>query len=107
MTPKNSAVNFLDDDYRVSGGGQIAEATSQTGGVIYHAMIDTKFNFTDCSKNPLGGTAFIQNFKAGSTLDFGTILLDFHSTCSGTGEVKIATGKYASVNGKDLTLNWQ
>lgn len=107
ITPKNSALNFLDDDYRISGGGQIAEATSQTGGVVYHAMIDTKFNFTDCSRNPLSGTAFIQNFKAGSALDFGTILLDFHSTCNGTGEVKVATGKYASVNRKDLVLNWQ
>jgi hypothetical protein len=107
VTPKNSALNFLDDDYRISGGGQIAEATSQTGGVIYHAMINTKFNFTDCTRNPLSGTAFIQNFKAGSSLDFGTILLDFHSTCNGTSEVKVATGKYAAVNGKDIALNWQ
>jgi hypothetical protein len=107
VTPKNTPLNFLDDDYKVSGGGQIAEANSQTGGIIYHAMINTKFNFTDCTKNPVGGTAFIQNFKAGSSLDFGTILLDFHNTCKGTGEVKVATGKYASVNGKDLLLNWQ
>lgn len=107
VTPKNTALNFLDDDYKISGGGQIAEANSQTGGVIYHAMINTKFNFTDCSKNPLSGTAFIQNFKAGSSLDFGTILLDFHNTCNGTGEVKVATGKYATSNGKDLQLNWQ
>jgi hypothetical protein len=107
VTPKSTVLSFLDDDCKISGGGQIAEANSQTGGVIYHAMINTTFNFTDCSKNPLSGTAFIQNFKAGSSLDFGTILLDFHTTCDGTGAVQVATGKYATANGQDLMLNWQ
>ncbi|HEY0740004.1 MAG TPA: hypothetical protein VGD40_01030 [Chryseosolibacter sp.] len=107
VTPNTTATNFLDDDYRISGGGQIAEARSDSGGILYHAMINTKFNFTDCSKNPKSGTAFIQNFKAGSSLDFGTILIDFHSTCNGSGKVTLATGKYAATNGKDLQLNWQ
>lgn len=107
VTPRNNALNFLDDDYRVTGGGQIAEARSASGGVLYHAMINTKFNFAECSKNPLSGTAFIQNFQAGSTLDFGTILLDFEPTCDGTGKVDLATGKYATSNSKKLQLNWQ
>lgn len=107
VTPKNSALNFLDDDYRINGGGQIAEAQSESGGILYHAMINTKFNFTECSKNPLSGTAFIQNFKAGSTLDFGSILLDFEPVCDGTSKVDLATGKYATANGKNLQLNWQ
>jgi hypothetical protein len=107
IAPNNATLNFLDDDYRVSGGGQIAEARGQSGGIVYHAMIGTEFNFNECEKNPINGTAFIQNFKAGSALDFGTILMDFHSGCTGTGEVKIATGKYAASNGQDLRLNWQ
>ncbi len=107
VTPGGSATNFLDDDYKITGGGQIAEARSESGGILYHAIIDTRFNFTTCAKNPTNGTAFIQNFKAGSTLDFGSILLDFHSTCDGSGNVKVATGKYATANGKNLELNWQ
>jgi hypothetical protein len=107
VTPKNTALNFLDDDYRITGGGQIAEVKSETGGILYHAMINTKFNFTECTKNPTSGTAFIQNFKAGSTLDFGSILLDFQPTCDGTGKIDLATGRYATANGKNLQLNWQ
>lgn len=107
VAPKNNALNFLDDDYKINGGGQIAVAESESGGILYHAMINTRFNFTDCAKNPISGTAFIQNFKAGSSLDFGSILLDFEPTCNGTAKVDLATGKYATASGKNLMLNWQ
>jgi hypothetical protein len=107
VTPNTTTLNFLDDDYKINGGGQIAEAKSESGGILYHAMINTKFNFSECSKNPVSGTAFIQNFKAGSTLDFGSILLDFEPECNGTSKVDLATGKYATANGKNIQLNWQ
>jgi hypothetical protein len=94
------------ESYEVTGGGQILSASNSSGGALYHAMINTEFNFTDCALNPIAGTAFIQNLQAGSAFDLGNILLEFHSSCTGKAEVKLATGKYVSANGKDLSLHW-
>lgn len=105
--PNSSPTNFLDDDFRITGGGQIAEARDDSGGIIYHALINTRFNFSSCTRNPQSGTAFIQNFKAGTTLDFGTLLMEFSAVCNGESKVKLATGKYAAANGKMMQLNWQ
>jgi hypothetical protein len=91
--------------YEVTGGGQILTASNTSGGVLYHAMINTRFSFEQCRLNPMAGTAFIQNLKAGTILDLGNILLEFHSSCDGKAEVKFATGQYTAANGKDLHLN--
>jgi hypothetical protein len=107
VDPLNTPVNFYDDVVTVNGGGQIATVNSNSGGILYHAMIRTKFNFEQCKSNPISGTAFVQNFKVGSVLDLGTILLDFHSTCNGKAEITVATGKYVRSNGRDVVLNWQ
>ncbi|RAW00344.1 hypothetical protein [Pseudochryseolinea flava] len=104
---RDSPINFYDDDVTVNGGGQIATVNSKSGGVLYHAMIKTKFNYNECQSNPISGSAFVQNFKAGSVLDLGTILLDFHSACNGKAEITLATGKYLRANGDDVMLNWQ
>lgn len=96
----------LQTTYEVTGGGQILSASNTSGGIVYHAMINTRFSFDECSLNPLAGTAFIQNIQAGSALDLGNILLEFHSSCNGKAEVKLATGKYLGVNGKDIRLKW-
>jgi hypothetical protein len=106
ITLHQNLTSGLSESYEVTGGGQILSASNSSGGVLYHAMINTQFNFADCPLNPVAGTAFIQNLQAGSSLDFGNILLEFHSSCTGKAEVKLATGKYVSANGKDLSLNW-
>lgn len=93
--------NVYDDDYLMSGGGQIAEVQSSSGGVMYHAMIDTKVNYASCAKNPLSGTAFVQNVKAGgSFVDLGNFMLSFHDVCDGQAHVDVALGKYLKYNGK-------
>jgi len=102
----NNPTVLTDDIYEVSGGGQIVGVESESGGVLYHAMIDCRFSFAECTLNPIGGTAFIQNFKAGDFLDLGGILLDFDPVCDGKARIQLATGKYATSNGRTLTLNW-
>lgn len=102
----NTPSNFNDDEYKVSGGGQIIEANSNSGGILYHALIDTKFSPGSCAKNPTSGTAFIQNVKAGSGVDLGNIVIDFHNTCDGRANVIAAFGKYVSSNGKSIALGW-
>jgi len=103
----NTLSNVYDDRYEINGGGQILEASSNSGGVLYHAMIETKFS-SDCALNPTSGVAFIQNLKAAtSSIDLGNITLNFHSTCDGKANVAVATGKYVASNGKNITLNWK
>jgi hypothetical protein len=99
--------DFYDDLFRVTGGGQIVEAASLSGGLLYHAMIEVDFSFSNCNLNPTSGIAFIQNLKAGSSsIDLGNITLDFHSECDGQAKVVVATGKYLTSNGKEVTLGW-
>jgi hypothetical protein len=104
---RNNPNNVYDDFYTVNGGGQVLEARSTSGGILYHAMIDTEYSFADCEINPTDGTAFIQNVKAGgSTIDLGNITFNFHSGCDGKADVIVATGKYVGSNGKSINLNF-
>ncbi len=98
--------NVYDDNITVSGGGQIAEAKGASGGVIYHGMIETKINYSECSRNPVGGFALSQNFKFGGEpfIDLGNSLLEFRTTCDGKAHVVVSTGKYIAWNNKDISL---
>jgi len=99
--------DVYDDSYVLNGGGQIAEVRSRSGGILYHALIETEFSYDECKLNPQDGTAFIQNIKAsGSSVDLGNITLDFHDDCDGRARVKVATGKYIGSNGKEIVLDW-
>lgn len=104
VDPGNDS-DLEDDEYEVTGGGQIASAQSNSGGILYHAMINTKFS-NECTENPTDGTAFIQNIQAGSIIDLGTILINFHGECDGNADITVATGKYATSTGSEVTLNW-
>ncbi len=103
----NTYSNVYDDNITISGGGQIAEVKGTSGGVIYHAMIETKINYSLCSMNPIDGLAFSQNFKAGGEpyIDLGNSLLSFHGTCDGKAHVVLSTGKYMTYTNKDISLN--
>jgi hypothetical protein len=103
----NTTTTMVDDIYTINGGGQVVAATSTSGGILYHAMLETVFTPGTCSKNPSSGTAFIQNIQsAGNSLDLGNITLKFHATCDGKAGVTVATGKYVSSNGRNIDLNW-
>ncbi|MBN2348033.1 MAG: hypothetical protein JXJ22_04300 [Bacteroidales bacterium] len=99
--------NMYDDMYTIHGGGQIAETDGISGGIIYHAMINTKVNYSMCTKNPISGVGFSQNFKAGGDIliDLGNTLLSFHSNCDGKAHVDFSSGKYIGYNGKDIALD--
>ena len=99
--------NWYDDVLTINGGGQVVEATSVSGGILYHAMIETKFSYASCAQNPLDGTAFIQNIKAaGSSVDLGNITVNFHNACDGKAQILLATGKYLTSTGKNIELDW-
>lgn len=104
---RGTSPDIYDDEYLLNGGGQIAEVINTSGGISYHALIETKFSFSECPDNPVNGTGFIQNIKAGKGIDLGNILLNFHSSCDGKAKVEFATGKYVHTNGRDVNLNFR
>lgn len=101
----NTASDIYDDEYTINGGGQIAEATSTTGGILYHAIIDAVFIYSTCDLNPISGVGFIQNLKVGTEIDLGHIFLNFHENCDGKAFVEFATGKYLPSFHKNVNLN--
>lgn len=101
----NTSTNVLDDNITISGGGQIVEAAGATGGIVYHAMIEAKVNYSICPQNPISGCALSQNFKAGGDfLDLGNSYISFHNSCDGSGHVDFSSGKYITYNGKNVSL---
>jgi len=96
--------DIYDDLYIMNGGGQILEGNSESGGILYHAMIQTLYDQQSCFLNPIQGIALIQNLKAGSFIDLGNALLDFHDACDGRVHVSFASGKYITSNGRDILL---
>ena len=102
----NTLSDVYDDTYTINGGGQIAEIADESGGILYHAIIGARYNTSNCLLNPTEGVGFIQNLKAGSTLDLGHIFLDFRSSCDGKAYVEFATGKYLTYNHRKVKLNF-
>jgi hypothetical protein len=101
----NTVNNPVNDTITINGGGQIVEAASSTGGILYHAMINCKYNYSGCSKNPTIGNALSQNFKASNDfLDLGSTYLSFHNSCDGNVHVDFSSGKYIGYTGKDVSL---
>jgi hypothetical protein len=106
VNQNNTMSDIYDDEYTINGGGQIAEATSTSGGILYHAMIGAKFIHSTCDINPISGVGFIQNLKVGTEVDLGHIFLNFHDRCDGKAYVELATGKYLLLNHKNVNLNF-
>ena len=103
---QNNTPSVYDDTFVINGGGQIAEATSSSGGILYHAMIGAEFNHDVCSENPLRGDAFMQNIKAGSSINLGNIYLTFHGHCDGKAYVEFGTGEYLKYSGRIVNLHF-
>jgi len=99
--------NVYDDNFTITGGGQMVELEGSTGGILYHAIINAKFNYSVCRSNPTSGSAFTQNIKAGGepAIDLGNSLLSFHSNCDGMVHVDFSCGKYITYNNKNIPLN--
>jgi len=104
---EGTSETVYDDILTINGGGQIIEAEGESGGIIYHAIINGKVNYSVCAKNPISGYALSQSFKAGSEsyIDLGGSFLSFHNSCDGKVHVDISTGKYINYNNKYIALN--
>ena len=106
VNQNNTVSDIYDDEYTISGGGQIAEIKSKSGGILYHAIIGAKFRHSTCKFNPTSGVGFIQNLIFGSQTDLGNIILNFHERCDGKAFVEFSSGKYLTSNHKNVNLNF-
>jgi len=100
-----TASNLYDDLYILNGGGQIVESRAISGGILYHALLNTHIDYRSCLLNPIDGMALIQNLKAGSFLDLGNALLEFQDNCDGFVRISFASGKYFISTGSYIPLN--
>jgi hypothetical protein len=44
--------DLSDDSYTINGGGQMAEADNTSAGIVYHAVVNTLINISECNRNP-------------------------------------------------------
>ena len=98
--------DVYDDTFEINGGGQIVGASNESGGILYHALIETRYDYSSCNLNPVAGVAFIQNLKAGEGIDLGNILLNFHQECDGQADITISTGSFGRAINNTVYLNF-
>jgi len=90
----------------ITGGGQMIEATSISGGILQQAMLSVELSY-DCPLNPVDGFALIKNTSTEDKEipELGTAVLQFKYKCNGRSDVVIATGVYIKSNGKSVPLS--
>lgn len=99
--------SVYDDLFTVNGGGQITSAGGDFSGFQFHALINTKFIYDQCSDNPFDGEALIQHFGAGDkSVDLGNLFMQFHQKCDGQARVKTSFGKYLKYLQRDVNLHF-
>lgn len=97
--------NIVDDDYTITGGGQLIEVDNHDGEILQQGLLGITIA-PSCQQNPISGMALIRavGIKDSKLPELGTALLEFSSGCTGTARVMLATGMYAGANNKAISL---
>ena len=97
----NTSNSLMDDEFTLTGGGQLVEVDGNAAEITQQAMVDLKV-VPGCLLNPVQGTALIKvtGLEAQGFPELGTAILDCESNCNGTARVLLATGMYAASNGR-------
>ena len=106
MNDNNTATNLGDDNYTLTGGGQMVELAFNSTEVAQMGLINVEVS-SQCTANPLDGLAFLQitGVETEGFPELGTALLQFENTCNGKVSVMLATGAYVTANGSDISFN--
>lgn len=97
-------LNSVDDDsYTISGGGQFIEVEDNSVEIAQQAFIDAYIS-SSCQLNPLSGMGLLRitGVEEDKYPEMGSVLLEFENTCEGKAKVTVATGIYATSNGKKI-----
>ena len=95
-----------DDDYTVTGGGQLVEVAGNSAEIIQQAMVEVNLS-SECLLNPLHGMALIKvtGLEDEGFPELGTALIEFNDECNGSARVFVATGMYVGSNGRKIDFN--
>ncbi|MBN1145337.1 MAG: hypothetical protein JXA72_12980 [Bacteroidales bacterium] len=95
----------LDDDYTITGGGQLIALDNQDAEIIQQGLLDIRIA-PSCHQNPVAGMALIRavGIKNSKLPELGTALLEFSNKCTGTAWVMLAIGMYAGANSKAISI---
>lgn len=95
-----------DDQYTVTGGGQLVEVDNNSAEIIQQAMVEVLVS-PACISNPVHGMALIKvtGLESEGFPELGTALLQFTPDCSGTAGVFVATGMYIGSNGQNVSFH--
>jgi len=97
----NTRNSLMDDEFAITGGGQLIEVDGNAAEITQQAMVNIKV-IPGCLLNPVQGTALLKvtGLEEQGFPELGTVILDCESNCDGTARVLLATGMYAASNGR-------
>jgi hypothetical protein len=106
--------DFSDDRYTITGGEQdisvLTGRQESNSDVMQLAMIGTLMQ-PDCLLSPVEGFAVLRQIgvKTGEgeslqDLVLGTVIYNFTSSCTGSAEIRLATGNFVASTGKNVDL---
>jgi hypothetical protein len=92
-----------DDDYTVTGGGQLIEVNGNSAEIVQQAMVEVHLS-SNCGLNPLSGMALLKvtGLENEGFPELGTAVLEFTDNCNGYAWVFAATGMYVGSNGQKV-----
>jgi hypothetical protein len=98
--------NTNDDEYVITGGGQLVEVTKNTAEIVQLAMIEVKIS-PDCEQTPVDGMSLIRvtGLENQGFPELGTALLEFNNNCNSRADVFVATGMYIGSNGSSVPFS--
>ncbi|HNW57340.1 MAG TPA: hypothetical protein PLR88_03305 [Bacteroidales bacterium] len=103
---KGTYMNTEDDNYTITGGGQLIEVAGASAEITQQALIDVKVS-AECNSTPLDGMALVRTIgvKDEGFPELGTALLECPSACNGFARVIVATGMYICSNGQEISFS--
>jgi hypothetical protein len=105
INTKGSFDDLEDDDYVLTGGGQLVNIKGNDVEITQEAMVNLLIS-SDCQANPIDGMALIRvtGLEDQGFPELGTTVLEFRNQCDGTAKVYAATGMYIASNGKRISF---
>lgn len=99
-------VDLDDDDYTITGGGQLIEVNGNSAEIVQQAMVEVRLSST-CGLNPINGMALLKvtGLENEGFPELGTAVLEFTDNCNGEAWVFAATGMYVGSNGKKIDFS--
>jgi len=103
---KGTFMNTDDDNYTVTGGGQLIEVAGTSAEITQQALIDVKVS-AECNSTPLDGMALVRTVgvKDEGFPELGTALLQCPEVCCGSTHIVLATGMYICSTGHEIQFS--